>query len=805
MNKLSLLVVGTLSFGTLVSWAACMRSPEKSEPMALEQEAMAGKAMMAPSVAADRMDEGAALPMAKKRALAEMAVGGKGGAFAGLANEAPPMDEAKEEAPSGPRGGDGIQEAEPARTRSYFPETFLFEPLVLTDEAGLATLSVRVPDRLTTWRILALAHSRDGAQAGTETSFVGTLPAYVDPIVPAFLYAGDEAKLPIQVVNTTGEAFARQLRVEVSGAAKALSQGPVRVEAYASKIEPAIVKANKPGTILLKAQLADKDSVERTIPVLPTGRPLIERRGGTLAAPRTVEIALPANADPESTSARLQVFPGALAILRAELGAAGLRGGPEHDAYMLLLAGKGPALSKALGAEVDEKQMRAMSILAGQRAIRWGRGADGMMSALFAEAALSHPENPVIARLGERLAQNLLSAQRPDGTFEGGSGWTLQRLLIATADGARAAKGTGLASTDPKAMDEAGLRARSEDRAKGATQVAPVMARQRAQRIALLAEGAFERNIERVEDGYTAAAIVASGAVDGTLREKLQKRVRDKLRTDADGTKSLPIEEGVVRADGSIPNEIEATALAVLALETDKEATKLLPDLGARLLGAYDPRFGFGDGRTNLVALGAVLSLFKEPLPAKVKVTLAIDGRTIAEGILEGQKLKEVLVLDASLPSAAGAHQYAITAEPPVPGLGYSLQLKTHVPWEAQEPSGIELAVTVPKDMSVGRAVELVIEAAAPQGNTSVLEISLPAGVQLDQQTLEELRNTGAIQRFELEDGKVTLDLPPLPSGAFRGVLKAIPTLAGSLHSGVSSIQMSGAEYLLPPSLWIVR
>ncbi|MCK6551511.1 hypothetical protein L6R52_37090 [Myxococcota bacterium] len=70
--------------------------------------------------------------------------------------------------------GGGGEPSAPAR--AWFPETFLFQPLVPTDETGRAKVEVLVPDRLTTWRVLALAHSRDGAQAGAEASFLGTLP-----------------------------------------------------------------------------------------------------------------------------------------------------------------------------------------------------------------------------------------------------------------------------------------------------------------------------------------------------------------------------------------------------------------------------------------------------------------------------------------------------------------------------------------------------------------------------------------------------------------------------------------------------
>ena len=81
----------------------------------------------------------------------------------------------------------------------------LFRPLAVLMITGAAVVPVRVPDRLTTWRVLALAHSRTGAQGGAVTSFLGTLPTYVDPVVPAFLIKGDEVRLPIQVVNTTAK------------------------------------------------------------------------------------------------------------------------------------------------------------------------------------------------------------------------------------------------------------------------------------------------------------------------------------------------------------------------------------------------------------------------------------------------------------------------------------------------------------------------------------------------------------------------------------------------------------------------
>ena len=83
------------------------------------------------------------------------------------------------------------------------------------------------------------------------------------------------------------------------------------------------------------------------------------------------------------------------------------------------------------------------------------------------------------------------------------------------------------------------------------------------------AAGAFARNAAQIEDAYTAAAVLASGAVQGKLADDLRAKVRAALQATDDGAKILPVGEGVVRGDGRVPSTLEATALAVLALAGD--------------------------------------------------------------------------------------------------------------------------------------------------------------------------------------------------------------------------------------------
>jgi hypothetical protein len=664
-------------------------------------------------------------------------------------------------------------------TRAWFPETFLFEPLVVTDDAGAATVPVRVPDRLTTWRVLALGHSRAGAQGGAVTSFLGTLAAYVDPVIPPFLVAGDELRLPIQMINTTGEPIATELEVEAAGAAITAARGARTIPARTSLVEYATLGAARPGTVKLRVGLGATDAVERTIDVAPAGRPIVTTRSGTLAAPRALSIEGPAGADPATVRVRLMVFPGALALLRSELAVSTARSGLADDAYALLLAGQAPALLASLGDQADPEALRNLSILAGQRAIRHARTLDVPGAAALAAAALAHPQSPVLARLGERAAELLHRQQRPDGTFEGGAGWTLQRVLIATADGTAAVRAaTGTAA-----------------------------ARQRAQAVAFRAAGAFERNADVVTDAYTAAAILATGAAWGPLADKLRGRVRDAIAGDAGG-KWLPVGEGVVRADGSAPGRAEATALAVLALEGDPQAAALRADLGATLLGSYAPAHGWGDGRANLACMQAVLALFKAPLPANVGITLALDGKQVASGNFDRERLRDVLVLEAPAGgSVAGAHEWTITAEPAVPGLGYALAIQSYVPWE-KDPvkAGLELALPAAVTATVGKPVEMALTAIAPSGMTLHITHAHPAGVQPDRTSLEALVSSGILSRFEIADGKVELYAPALdPGEVLSAKYRVIPTFAGKLSSGPSRIRAGAHEVYVPPVRWMIR
>lgn len=671
---------------------------------------------------------------------------------------APAVQEAADKEP------DRAEAGSPSPARSWFPETFLFVPRLLTDERGRAELSLTVPDRLTTWRVLGLAHDQQGQQAGQVLRFLGTLPVYVDPVLPPYLHAGDALELPIQVVNTTDASWSGPLRVELDGAGQGAWAQELTLPAGGSRVLTVPVRATRSGELRLVARLGQTDAVERRLPVLPLGRLLTQSQGGTLAGPRRVELEGPRDMDPGSARLRLVVFPGALAVLRRELDrpladTASVAG----DARGLLLAGEGEPLLTALGEEVGaerEQALRALGLQAAQRVIRHARAPTVDQAALLLPAVAAHPDNPVLQRLTTRLADQLAREQRPDGTFQGGGGMTVQRMLVATAEATQAVAA---------ARDEG--------------------AEPRTARVRLAAGAAFERHQGLVQDPYTAAAILVSGAASAELSEALRAQVRAALVQRADGGRVLPVPEGARRSDGSAPTLAEATALAALALAESPSDGELAADLAGALLGMWRPAQGFGDARADLLGLRAMTTLLRAPLPERVEVVLERDGAPVRQGSLEGARRTELLILDLDGTLALGAHTWTVRAEPPLAGLGFELSLQSHVPWpDPPATAGVEAALRLPPRWQVGQRGIARVELAAPAGSRLEVELALPAGVQADLADLDLLRERGELLSYELEDGRLLLR-PVAPRSTRLALdIPLIPTLAGRF--GAEALQV---------------
>jgi hypothetical protein len=190
-----------------------------------------------------------------------------------------------------------------------------------------------------------------------------------------------------------------------------------------------------------------------------------------------------------------------------------------------------------------------------------------------------------------------------------------------------------------------------------------------------------------------------------------------------------------------------------------------------------------------------------------VKITLTLDDKPVTQGTLTRDKLREVLPLDADVAGGfAGKHEWRVVAEPPVPGLGFSLTLESYVPWQKEPGRGLELALPASIAAQVGKPTEIALTAVAPAGRELHLSQALPAGVQVDTPSLQALVDAGTITRFHASEGLVELWVAPLtPGQTFAAKYRVVATLAGKLKSAASTIESGGDAYDVPPTEWTIK
>lgn len=96
---------------------------------------------------------------------------------------------------------EAADEAQDVPLRSDFAETAFFMPAVMTDEKGIATMTFTLPESVTTWRFMALAHNDAMCNATLVADAVAQKPLMVQPNMPRFLRYGDNATVATTVAN----------------------------------------------------------------------------------------------------------------------------------------------------------------------------------------------------------------------------------------------------------------------------------------------------------------------------------------------------------------------------------------------------------------------------------------------------------------------------------------------------------------------------------------------------------------------------------------------------------------------------
>lgn len=102
--------------------------------------------------------------------------------------------------------------------RTNFNETAFFMPDLKTDKHGNIHFSFTMPEALTKWKLMALAHTQDLATGYAEASVVTQKDLMVIPNVPRFLREGDQMQFSAKVVNMSDKEMTTKVEFHLLNA-----------------------------------------------------------------------------------------------------------------------------------------------------------------------------------------------------------------------------------------------------------------------------------------------------------------------------------------------------------------------------------------------------------------------------------------------------------------------------------------------------------------------------------------------------------------------------------------------------------
>lgn len=103
----------------------------------------------------------------------------------------------------------------PVQVRKNFNETAFFFPDLKTDDSGSVTFSFTMPEALTQWKWMLLAHTQDLSFGYSEKTVVTQKKLMVQPNAPRFLREGDRMELGVKVVNLTDAEMTGQIALQL--------------------------------------------------------------------------------------------------------------------------------------------------------------------------------------------------------------------------------------------------------------------------------------------------------------------------------------------------------------------------------------------------------------------------------------------------------------------------------------------------------------------------------------------------------------------------------------------------------------
>jgi 5-hydroxyisourate hydrolase-like protein (transthyretin family) len=199
------------------------------------------------------------------------------------------------------------------RVRRDFPETLCWQPELITDDRGRASLEIPLADSITTWRASIDGVSGAGKMGSVEMPIPVFQDFFVDLDLPVSLSLGDQVSVPVTCYNYLKEP--QDVRLTLAAANWFESAAPEQtLHLGAGEVKSATfsLKADRVGSHALRVTAQGArigDAVEREVRVTPVGEPVEHTRNDVLKTALSDTFVLPAAIIPDSQSLSLKFYP----------------------------------------------------------------------------------------------------------------------------------------------------------------------------------------------------------------------------------------------------------------------------------------------------------------------------------------------------------------------------------------------------------------------------------------------------------------------------------------------------------------
>jgi hypothetical protein len=228
-------------------------------------------------------------------------------------------------APMADRSAKSANSAAPpnVEVREDFSDTAYWNPVFSTDASGKGSVTLTLPDNLTTWTFHGVGVTADTKVGESTVDVVATKPLLIRPVTPRFFTVGDKAQLAANVSNNTENPLSVTFTLSATGVSLLTeAQQVVEIPAKSEGMATWTVEAQdvEYADLIFYAQAGDFADASKprlstgpngTLKVLRYSAPDIVGTGGQLkqAGQRTELITLPERYDNRSGELSLEVDP----------------------------------------------------------------------------------------------------------------------------------------------------------------------------------------------------------------------------------------------------------------------------------------------------------------------------------------------------------------------------------------------------------------------------------------------------------------------------------------------------------------